>query len=116
MKTLKKNQNKSGFTLVEVIVSVAIIGIMSMAFFTMFGFALQNIIKAGDNSQSDFNAQAILESNISNVGITSAAISSGTGSITLNQTGLSYTVNGRVIQVEYPYGNSSYTMTTFVPE
>jgi len=116
MKTIKMANKKGGFTLVEILVSVTIIGIMCMAFFTMFGFALQSIIKAGHNSQSDFNAQALLESNISNSTATSASISYANGSITLNQAGNSYTSVGRVIQVTYPYGNSSYTMATFVSE
>jgi prepilin-type N-terminal cleavage/methylation domain-containing protein len=113
----KKFNKKKGFTLVEVIASLAIIGIISIAFLSMFGFGIKNIIMSGKNSSSNFNAQAILESNISDASTTSAAITRTSTSIKLYKSNVLYTtIDGNNIQVTYPYSNSTKTLTTFISD
>ena len=44
---MKKND---GFTLIEVIISVAIIGILSMSFMSVFNTSIVNIVRAGNRT------------------------------------------------------------------
>jgi prepilin-type N-terminal cleavage/methylation domain-containing protein len=111
----KKFNKRKGFTLVEIIVSLAIIGIISVAFLSMFAFGTNNIIMSGKNSSSNFNAQAILESNISDATITSSEITRTPVSIKLYKSRVLYTtIDGNNIQVIYPYSSSTKTLTTFI--
>lgn len=114
MLIIMKNKKK-GFTLVEIIVSLAIIGIISVSFLSMFGFGFKIIAMSGKNSRSDFNAQSLIESNISDDSNTSAALTRTDGSITLYKSNVQYAIiNGSNIQVTYPYGSSNKTVTTFI--
>ena len=60
-------KNKSGLTLIEVILSIAIVGIMSIAVFTIFNSGMINIFKSRQRTvdvlkiQQDIN-KAIVES------------------------------------------------------
>lgn len=44
--------NKKGLTLIEVILTIAIIGILSIPIFTIFNSGLNNIVKAGNRTES----------------------------------------------------------------
>lgn len=44
--------NKKGFTLIEVIVSLAVIGIIAVAMLTIFNTGLINIVSAGERSSA----------------------------------------------------------------
>lgn len=58
MKTLK---NKKGFTLIEIIVALAILGVMAVAFFSMFTSGFLFIHSAGDKGEAFSEAQSGLE-------------------------------------------------------
>ena len=113
----KKVHKKSGLTLIELIISLAIIGIISVAFLSLFGFGINNIIISGKKSSSNFNAQSIMESSISDGSFTTPELTRTTGSmITLNKSGVVYTVNGDKLEVTYPSGSSTRTFTTFISD
>jgi len=102
---------KKGFTLIEVIVAVAILAIVVTAFLAMFQSGAVEISDAGKKSTSHYNAQAKMESKISDSSI------DGTSMITinLNFSGTTYSVEGRKIDIDYVYGKNSKKLTTFNP-
>ena len=115
MRDIRKVNKKNGLTLVELIVSLAILGIISVAFLSMFGFGINSILTSGKKSSSNFSAQAIMESSISDDSMTSPALTRTPGiSIKLYKSSVEYTVNGDKLQVSYPYGSSTKTFTTFI--
>jgi prepilin-type N-terminal cleavage/methylation domain-containing protein len=59
---MKNSYNKKGFTLVELIISIAILGIISTAFLSMFGFGYSNITEAGIRTKAINKTQNIIES------------------------------------------------------
>lgn len=68
---IKKN---SGFTLIEVILSIAIIGIIAVAFIPVFTGGFKSIVYAGKVKTKMFNSQKVIEQEI--------AIESKTGTST----------------------------------
>ena len=60
LKTLKQN-NKKGFTLIEIIVSIAIIGILAVALLSVFTSGYSTIFSMGRKTESSNEAQAFIE-------------------------------------------------------
>lgn len=120
VKKMKKiiAKNNGGFTLIEIIVSIVIIGLMSLTFFGLFGFGMKTVIVSGQNSASDFNAQTILEDGVFDRGSDSPEQLEVTdGAIRLYQSGtLVDTIPGEVIKVSYPYNGVTKTAVTFVSD
>lgn len=110
--------NNKGMTLVEIIVSLAIIAIIFIVFLNVFGSSMVGIINAGNKSRAGFMAQDTLENAI--------ATNPGTGTDTVSVelfdsavpgttgTGTVKSATGRNISVTGGYGTSSSTITTFV--
>ena len=52
---------KKGMTLVEIIISIAIIGILGITFFSMFTSGFKGVVRAGNKSTASYDAQAKIE-------------------------------------------------------
>jgi len=114
---IKKLKNR-GFTLIEIIVSIAITGLVSLTFFTLFSFGMKMVILSGHNSIADFETQSILENRISGDTTPNAQLEVTSEAISLYQSGtLVDTVPGKVLRVEYPYNQSTTkTAVTFITD
>lgn len=112
------NGPKKGFTLIEVILSIAILAIISLSFLTMFTNGTIGIAGAGKKSVSHYNAQNKIESNISDSSILSDSAVTNTPSvrINLNFSGKPYSAIGRKVDVLYIYGSKSKKLTTFTTD
>jgi prepilin-type N-terminal cleavage/methylation domain-containing protein len=107
-------KNKKGFTLIEVILSIALLGILSIAFMTMFTSGIVGISNSGKKSISHYTAQNQIESNINDLGNISSNVLTSTKSITLTFPGnTGIVISGRQIDVTYKYGSRFKILTTF---
>ena len=50
-------KNNKGFTLIEVILAIAIIGIIAIPIFGIFGIGVKNIVSAGNRTEDVFTDQ-----------------------------------------------------------
>ena len=112
-KSINNSSPKKGFTLIEVILSMALLAIISTAFLTMFTSSIIDISNSGKKSASHYTAQSKIENNINDSGSLSGNVVTSTISITLTFPTSSYDINGRQINVPYNYGSITKTLTTF---
>lgn len=62
---MKKQKRKSnGYTLVEVIIAMAMVGILSVAFLSIFTSGFRTIAKAGDRAIAAYDSQKVLSSKV----------------------------------------------------
>ena len=108
---------KDGFTLIEIIVSLAIIGTLSISFLPLFTMALSTIFSSGRKSNAQFNNQIQIEQVIANNSI------SNTDNLSVSLPGFTDEVilQGKVQEIETDYvgqnGNTkNTTITIFIPE
>lgn len=117
MGRVKRKNN--GFTLIELIVSIGILGIIVVAFSGMFLSGFNTIAKSGNRSSGDYEAQKVMESKISNP----TAGVDGNVATTVDNTELNIKFGSKEIQVpgkrvesEFNDGKSTVIITTFVPD
>jgi len=114
IKGINNNNTQKGFTLIEVILSIALLGIISVAFLTMFTSGIVGITNSGKKSISHYTAQSQIESEINESGNISNVVTSTTEiSLTFPEKSLTYVIEGRQLDVPYTYGNLSKNLTTF---
>lgn len=103
-------KNTQGFTLIEMIVALAIIGIMAVSFLTVFSSTYAHIFSAGRRSDAIFSTEKKVE----------AAIASGTTATTdtfsLAIGGRTVTVSGALVMEQSTYENGkAVSLKSFVP-
>lgn len=118
-----KNNSQKGFTLVELILSLAIIAIVSVAFFSLFTMGIKGIAISGHKTKSEFKAQEAVESFINGTpqplgvdpGIT--AQSSNPSSLTVNFSGGTTITppNIKEVSVTYTFKGKEVTINTILP-
>ena len=110
---ITNNKYQKGVTLIEVILSIALLAIISIAFFTMFANGLVNISKSGKKSVSHYTAQNHIESNINDSEDLHDDVVTSPISIRLTFPTNYYDISGRQIDVPYNYGSITKKLTTF---
>ena len=101
--------NRKGVTLIELIVSLAIFGIIATAFISMFTSSLIWIYGAGDKTEAYSIAQQDIESRIA------TGDSSDTEDLVLVIGGESYTIRGGLIETSQSVNQKNSDLRTFVP-
>ena len=113
-----KTGNKRGFTLIEIIVSVAILAIILIAFLPLFGFSFINTFRSGNQSVANYKNQRLLEETYSGVenvsGVTSTNLPQP---LEIMIDGIRVRVPGRLIEVDSGYDDNGNSVKTkaFVP-
>ena len=103
----KKN---SGMTLVEIIVAMAILGIISITFLSIFSGMFKGIVNAGQRSKATFGAQQDLENYIA------TNTTNATDNLVITYNGLtSVTIEGENMSVPKTSGSTTITVDVFVP-
>lgn len=86
--------NHNGFTLIEIIISIALLGIVSVSILSIFSGSLSFIFDAGRRNSEQFNYQESIENAISYNDLTAGT----SKNISINFTGIDdFTVSGRVL-------------------
>jgi prepilin-type N-terminal cleavage/methylation domain-containing protein len=117
-----KNKHKSGLTLIELIVSLAILGILAVSFFSMFSSGAIGVFRGGKRSKNTYTIQQATE-NIINTN-TTAAYSSGnplaastSGNLSISFPSVAtLSIPGREVTVSYSDSSAPVDITIFLPD
>ena len=106
---VKKFVNNGGFTLIEVVLSMAILGIIVAVFLNLFSASLIWVISGGNKGMAFNDAQKDVEEQIS----LNESISALNLEIVLG--GKTYTIPGGLIESNQIVGKKDSTLYTFIP-
>lgn len=114
---MKKTMKKKGFTLIELILSIALLAIVAIAFSNMFLTGLKGVFNAGHKSKANYISQQALENKISGkpVSIDNVSITSSNEDMEIDFDGIVINVNGSIEIVDYDNGKQKTELVTFVP-
>lgn len=109
--------NTGGFTLIEIVVSLMILGIIAVAFLPVFSNSFAHIMSAGKRSKADYAAQKAIENRLAGSGATFDHIntSENTTVLTIDLGPETIVVQGKTVNVTYDDGKQKVTLTTFIP-
>jgi len=123
---MRFRDRKKGMTLVEIIVSIAILGIIAVAFLPVFTTGFSSVFHAGNKSEALYRAQQDMEGLIADKTITASPPVENTdkmtitktvsiNSVTINAAGgialANPTIQGRNLQVEAVYNSANKKAT-----
>lgn len=104
-----KFHRKNGFTLVEMIIALAIFAIIFVAFLSMFSMAIMSVYRAGNKSEAVSKAQSSVESDIASSYVESAQ------EFVLNFGMSDLAISGGIVKANSVEGNSVSEIQTFLP-
>ena len=107
MNTLSQEK---GFSLIEVLVALAILMISIFAFTTLFTTSFQGIFRAGHKSEAMFEAQEKIDQAIA------AGTNSGADNISIVFNDLTINLSGEEFEIDYPYDDYSGKLIYFLPK
>lgn len=106
---MAKLYNRSGMMLIEIVVSMAIFGILAIVFLTIFTSSLLWILGAGDKGEASSYAQKDIETRIA----TREAVNSSDLTITFGTE--NYSIQGGLVETDQTIGKKSSQLETFIP-
>lgn len=106
MVSIKENK---GLTLIELVVSMAIFGIIAVVFLSVFSSSIMWIFGAGDKGEAYSNAQQDIEESIA------SGDSYNSEDISLNFDGKEYSIRGGLVESTQKVNSKDSTLKTFVP-
>lgn len=114
---MNKAVKKKGFTLIELIISIALFAILSVAFLSMFSTGIKGIFNAGNKSKANYTSQQALENELSGKPVTvdSVNVSSSDSNMELDFDGIKVDVNGKIRTLNYDNGRQRIELVTFTP-
>lgn len=104
---------RRAMTLVEVIVAMAVIGIISISMITLFTSAFVHIARAGNTSEALFQAHKQIETVLVHK---SAELTPTNIELTFSSDGTTIISEGNVIKVNYLINKSEVEITFFHPK
>lgn len=101
--------NEKGFTLIEIIISLAILGMIVISFTTAFTSSFSGIFSSGKKSQALHEAQTKIDRKINSV-------TTGRDILKIKFLGVpEITIQGKKEIVNVEYNDRSVSLTTFIP-
>jgi type IV pilus assembly protein PilA len=121
LKKIRITRSRKGFTLIEIVVSLLLLAIISVAFLTMFSSGSNYISKSGKSSKTNYNLQNIMEKKIINTSSdVSSLVTDNILAVTANTSvnpvftlvfgGNSYDIYGTRIDINYKNGDTDKTL------
>ncbi len=120
---MRLKKEKKGFTLIELIISIAIISILLIALLTSFTGSFKQVFSNGSRTKSVFEAQNKIDNIINDINIARGDAQSSVQTYSLQiklyskdgtKNITSGTINGNIIKVDMNDKNN-ITLSTFVP-
>lgn len=106
-------RNNSGLTLIEIIIAMAIIGIIALAIIEMFSSASVFIVRAGDTTESLFQSHKQIETILTQK---SSSVSPTNMELKFSSDGSTFTSEGNIITVNHIINKSEVEITFFHPK
>jgi prepilin-type N-terminal cleavage/methylation domain-containing protein len=106
-------KSKKGMTLIEIIISIAILGILAVSFLTLFVTGFSGITGAGNRSKAQYNVQTKIEEELN-----SSTSPAGTDTIIinfLNSTTDKIEVQGKIKAENTIFNGKKANITFFKP-
>lgn len=101
---------EQGFSLIELVIAIALLAIVVVAFLGMFTFGFSTISTTGKKTVANYSAQSVIEQSISD----SDSVNRTTGSITLiDASDVSITIIGKIVKKDID-GSIHVKLVTFV--
>jgi prepilin-type N-terminal cleavage/methylation domain-containing protein len=97
---MKRHLNKKGLTLLEVIISIAIIGIIVVSFLSLFSNSFVQVIRSGNKGTSMYSAQTTAEDQLENTSYSESG--STTITVSWGSSNLSMDGNLKTLEVDVP--------------
>jgi prepilin-type N-terminal cleavage/methylation domain-containing protein len=113
-------KNNNGMTLVEVVVALAILGLIAISMLTMFSTGVYFVIKSGHNSENQYYTIQSMENKLADnlvtvpSQITPTTINNKT--LLINFDGYTITTQGKVQKISFDDGDYEMVVSTFVPD
>lgn len=107
---------KKGFTLVELIIAIAIISIVTVGCLPIFLSSYKNVISSGSKTKNVFDAQTKIDSAIQNVNSGSTNFITTTAPITIQFSDGNIASTTPILGKTITVNNGHTTLTTFVPD
>ena len=114
---MKHFQNNKGLTLIEIIISVAILGIIVISFITMFSQGMDSIFTVGNKTVATRIAQEHIDEYFTNPGlepISNKSVEQFIVNSTINTSG-PHNTNIVTVTVSYRGGSRTTSITAAVP-
>lgn len=106
-------KRKEGFTLVEVILAIAILGVIAISVLTIFGFGLRNISRSDKRTEEVFTLEGEINEKIFEGDSENAIVEDATIKVQIPEFE-EKEIEGRMITV--PSDDQNMEMKTFIPD
>lgn len=117
---MKKMKDSRGFTLIEVIISIALVGIISISFLTLYTSAYSGIAKAGHRTSTVQIGKASIEDALAQQNVAGLADTGGTNAtISIQYQGnaaANFTASGKQVSTTKTYSGNTVTIVSFIPD
>lgn len=110
---------KKGFTLVELIISIALLGILAVTFLPVFSHSIEGIFDSGKRNTSIQESQESVETVFAKdsvSGVSDSAEANTQLNITFSNPSNNFYVNGREITVTKVYNGKNTVLKGFLPD
>jgi prepilin-type N-terminal cleavage/methylation domain-containing protein len=114
---MNKSCENSGMTLIEIIVSLALIGILTLVFLTLFVGSLKMIGRSGERERVKVEASSSMDNLLNDSSYADSDITSATGSVTITYPDLTTkTVSGSEAKINKTNSDGSQVeIKGFIP-